>query len=364
MNKIKICFFILFFVYKCVFASKSVAIATNYYNNNFSLEVINDTDKMKLTLVDKKNVIINTLYVKNELLQIKKGKAINAKKLKSGFSSNVYATFNFNGFQLYTLLPSLGDNLYGISGFNYTKSNLSFDFSIFESKEKNNLITKKSYYINYSTLKDMKKGFLYIFSVKTDFLDIRSEIVSSSRGFYFSNTMSFIYKNLSLSFENQNLNYKYNFILNINFGEAKLKVDDKIYKESPFSGKGSARDYILSSSINKSINQNLALGYKIKSIKITYDECIKFDENLDRSASSDIYFIISLIRKPSDLINIKCGYTSNKLLLELKINSLKLGYKNKELYSIFEFKNRQNNLLFTFKYQLKKHLDIGFKYYF
>lgn len=362
MNKMKICFFAMFFIFESLFGTKSVALATDYGDKNISIELTNDSNEMKLTLVNKENVIINSLLIANKFFYLKKGKVVNTKKLKSGFSSNVYASFFFKNFQVYTLVPSLCDNRYGVSGFKFEINHISFDFSIFESMETENIIKSRSYYIEDNSLSDMGKGILSIAEFKNKYLDIRLEYVSTIKGCYFSNSVSFIYNNLKLSIEHQNLNFKYNFRLNIKFKAVSFIINDRIYEDSPFSGEGIKRDYIVSGLVTKRINYDLFFGYKIKSLKFKYDEITKFDENLNRTNKLDYYVIISLIRNSRDLVNFTVGYARKVFFWELKIKGIQFGYKYKNYYSIFKFTNKFNNLSITYKYQFNKQFEVILKY--
>ncbi|MBK5201318.1 MAG: hypothetical protein JJE21_07265 [Spirochaetaceae bacterium] len=363
MNKMKISLFVIFLIFESLFARKSVALATDYKDKNISIELTNNSDKFKLTIVNSENVIINSLSIENDYFSLKKGKVVDTKNLKSGFSSNVYVSVYLKNFQFYTLIPSLCDNVYGVSGLKFESNYILFDFSIFESMETERLIYSRSYYINDVSLNDMSKGLLSILEFENEYLNIRTESASTIKGFYFSTSISLLYNNLKLSFEHQNLNYKYNVGLNIKFRELNFSINDRIYKASPFSGEGIKRDYLVSGTLTKSIDYDLIFDYKIKSLKFKYDECIKFDENLNRTSNSDFYAILSLISNSSDLVNFKVGYVSKTFLWELKINGIKFGYKDKEYYSFFEFKNMLNNLSMTYKYQFNKKFEIILKYY-
>lgn len=362
MNKMKICLFVIFLILNNIFGTKSVAYTTNYTDKNISIEVIENTNKIKLTLVNRENVIINTLFFNNDLLCIKKGKIIKTTKLQSGFSSNVFASLFINKFQFYTILPSLSDNLFGASGIKYLGDNFTVDFEIFDALKIDNLITSDNYFVFNNCLRDMKKGLVSIVEIKSKYLYIRSEYAATTKGFYFSDSIILIYHNLKLNFEHQNLNYKYNFGINLKVDDIKFSIKEKIYFNSPFSGEGTMRDFLISGTLVNHLNLDLLFNYKLKSIKFNYSECVSFDEILNRTHKFDFYFIFILIRDRVDLINFKLGYKNKSLIFEIKINGIRFGYNNKKYYSLFELKNVINNLSIKFTYKFKKKFEINLKY--
>lgn len=362
MNKIKICLFVIFLILNNIFGTKSVAYTTNYTDKNISIELIENTNKIKLTHVNRENVIINSLFFNSDLLCIKKGKMINTRKLKSGFTSNVFASLFINKFQFYTILPSLSDNLFGASGIKYSGDNFIVDFEIFDSLKMNNLITTDNYYVFNNCLSDMKKGLLSIIEITSKYLYIRGEYAATIKGFYYSDSIIINYHNLKLNFEHQNLNYKYNFGINLKVDDIKFSIKEIIYFNSPFSGEGTKRDFQISGTFVNNLNLDLFFNYKLKSIKFNYSECVSFDEILNRIHKFDFYFIFILIRDRVDLINLKLGYENKSLVFEIKLNGIKFGYNNNKYYSLVELKNVINNLSIKFTYIFKKKFEINLKY--
>lgn len=363
MNIQKILGYLLFFICPFTITAKSITINENYYSKNKSIEFCDSDNKLKLTLFDEK-LYLSSLDIEIDKFLFKKGKLVNTKYLKSGMSTDVYVSYIYNNFELYSTIIGQSDNEVTVDGVRYVSEALKVDVMSFENHMTKKPVYIKSYFNSIENLKDTHKGLIYVVQYDTDDIKIRSEAADTAYGYFYSNSLTLGSKHFDVFFEMQNLSYRYQAGLELKLYGSSIKIKDFIYPQSVFSGRASRREYQSNSTIYKKINKELFLGYEIKDMRVKIDEKVTFNENLERKRTQSLYATVYFIKDDRYNLNVKFGMLKEKPIIEIKIENLKIGYKYSGFYSALELKFLNDKTALKINYECKKTLDLKISYYF
>jgi len=363
MNIHKILGYLLFFICPFTITAKSITINENYYSKNKSIEFCNLDNKIKLTLLEEK-LYLSSLNIEIDKFLFKKGKLVDTKYLKSGMSTDVYVSYFYKNFELYSTIIGQSDNEVTVDGVRYESEALKVDVMSFENHKTKKSVYNKSYFNSIENLKDTYKGLIYVAQYDLDEMKIRYEAADTAYGYFFSNSLTLGSKQFDVFFEMQNLSYRYQAGFELKLYGSSIKIKDFIYPLSVFSGKASRREYQSNSTIYKKVNKKLFFDYRIKDMSVKIDEKITFNENLERERTQSLYATVYFIKDSRYNLNIKFGILKEKPMIELKMENLKIGYKYSGFYSAIELKFFNDRSTLKINYEFKKKLDLKMSYNF